>query len=342
MRILIVSRAFLPLLGGIETTTDAIARAFARLGHDVAVVTDTPSEGVDALPYAVDRKPSPGRLIRWVRWCDVCVHNNISVRSAWPLAFASRPWVVVHQTFLRRPDGSLSIADRVKRALLRRARSIAISNAVARDLPVPATIVPNPYRDDLFRITNAGPRPYELGFLGRLVPDKGADLLLAAVARLREEALAPRLLLIGSGPEEGRLRAQSERLGLCDQVVFAGAQSGPRLVDLLNDVRILVVPSLWPEPFGIVAVEAIACGCAVIGSEGGGLPEAIGPCGVTFPNGDVAALARRMRETLRDERRLQAFAAVAPAHLARHTAGAVAEAWLGILTAAAARRPRRS
>jgi glycosyltransferase involved in cell wall biosynthesis len=270
------------------------------------------------------------------------VHNNISLRAAWPLAVVGRPWVVVHQTFLRRPDGSLGLADRVKRGLLRRARSIAISNAVARDLPLPATIVPNPYRDDLFRITNPGSRPYELAYLGRLVSDKGAALLLEAMARLRAETFMPRLLLIGSGPEEGRLRAQTERLRLCDQVVFAGPQSGHKLVELLNKARILVVPSLWPEPFGIVAIEAIACGCAVIGSEGGGLPEAIGPCGITFPNGDAGALARRMAEILRDEQRLQAFAAAAPAHLARHTAGAVADAWLGVLTAATARRPRRS
>jgi len=342
MRILIVSRAFLPLLGGIETTTDAIARQLARLGHDVAVVTETPSEGVDALPYVIDRRPSPVRLIGWVRWCEVCVHNNISLRAAWPLAVVRRPWVVVHQTFLRRPDGSLSLADRVKRGLLRRARSIAISNAVARDLPVPSTIVPNPYRDDLFRITNPGPRPYDLVFLGRLVSDKGAALLLEAMARLRADMLAPRLLLIGSGPQEKRLRSRTERLGLSSQVVFAGSQSGHKLADLLNTARILVVPSLWPEPFGIVAIEAIACGCAVIGSEGGGLPEAIGPCGVTFPNGDAGALARRMAEILRDEQRLRAFAAAAPAHLARHTAGAVADAWLAVLTEAAARSPHRS
>ncbi len=341
MRILIVSRAFLPLLGGIETTTDALAREFSRRGHEVAVLTETPSAGIDALPYVVDRQPTVDRLLRWVRWCDVCVHNNISLRAVWPLALVRRPWVVVHQTFLRRADGSLSLADFVKRRLLGLAHSIAISQAVARDLPGPAAIVPNPYRDDLLRITNPGPRPYDLAFLGRLVSDKGAGLLLDALGRLRIQGLAPRLLLIGAGPEEAALRAQSAALGLGAQVNFSGPQSGHELAALLNQARILVVPSLWLEPFGIVAVEGIACGCAVVGSQAGGLPEAIGPCGLTFPNGDSEALARRLAELLGDEARLREFAAAAPAHLARHTTQAVADAWLSVLSAATVRFPRR-
>jgi len=101
----------------------------------------------------------------------------------------------------------------------------------------------------------------------------------------------------------------------------------------LNEARILVVPSLWNEPFGIVALEGIACGLAVVGSAGGGLPEAIGPCGLTFPNGDAAALAARLAELLRRPGRIGELLAAAPAHLARHNPTAAARAYLAVMGA---------
>ena len=67
------------------------------------------------------------------------------------------------------------------------------------DVPVKSAIVPNPYRDDIFRRTNDGPRPIELAFVGRLVSDKGVAVLLAALGRLQTSGLSPRLRLILTG-----------------------------------------------------------------------------------------------------------------------------------------------
>ena len=332
MRILISSHAFLPSLGGIETTTDALARAFQRRGHDVTVVTRTPADGADDLPYRVLRRPGAGALLAAVRDCDVFLHNNISLRAAWPLLIHRRRFVVAHQTRLRQPGGGLSLADRGKRLALRCARSIAISRAVATDLPLPAAVVPNPYRDDVFSRLGDGPRPVDLAFVGRLVSDKGVALLLTALGRLKAHGLTPRLRVIGAGPEEAALRRQVDALGLAAQVEFAGPRRGAELAALLNECRILVVPSLWAEPFGIVAVEGIACGCAVVGSAAGGLPEAIGPCGVTFANGNWGELAERLEEMLREPERLAPLLAAAPAHLARHTADAVAAGYLAVMS----------
>ena len=76
--------------------------------------------------------------------------------------------------------------------------------------------------------------------------------------------------MIGDGPEASRLQEQAARLGIGGQIDFLGARRGEELVGLLNRHRILVVPSRYNEPFGIVALEGIACGCVVIGSEGAG------------------------------------------------------------------------
>src|SRR2546423_11563028 len=112
------------------------------------------------------------------------------------------------------------------------------------------------------------PRNKELVFLGRLVSDKGADLLLMSLAKLKAQGLTPKLTVIGTGPEECSLKQQSVRFGIDGQVSFVGAKIETDLAQLLNEHQIMVVPSRWQEPFGIVALEGIACGCIVVGSEG--------------------------------------------------------------------------
>ena len=73
--------------------------------------------------------------------------------------------------------------------------------------------------------------------------------------------------------------------------------------------------SRWAEPFGIVALEGIACGCAVVGTALGGLPEAIGPCGLTVPNADTSAMGRALRSLLEDDSLRAAYRSCAQVHL---------------------------
>lgn len=336
MKILIYSPAFHPSVGGIETLVSTLAREFAREGHEVKVVTRTPAAATAAggdgeFPFEVVRGPGRLRLLRLVRWCEVYFQPNVSLRGLWPLALARRPWVVSHNNWYARPGGRLIWRDRLKHLLARRATGISVSPAVAAHVArAPSVVIPNAYREDVFRLMPGFERERELVFVGRLVSDKGADLLLDALAQLKTRGLAPRLTIVGGGPEEEALRRQAEELGVAGRVSFAGVRRGEELAQLLNAHRVMVVPSRWDEPFGIVALEAIACGCAVVGSEGGGLPEAIGPCGVTFPNNDAGALARALEDLLTNDARLASLRAGAQAHLARHRPREVARAYLKV------------
>jgi glycosyltransferase involved in cell wall biosynthesis len=166
-----------------------------------------------------------------------------------------------------------------------------------------------------------------------LVSDKGAGMLLDAL-RLMNRQL--QLTIVGDGPERPALEKQVIDLQLQAQVKFPGSRQGEELADLLRQHEILVVPSLWQEPFGIVALEGIACGCVVIGSAGGGLSEAIGPCGVTFPNGDARALADAIARLLDDSAERHRLRQNASAHLARFTPRWVAAVYLETMT-----KPRR-
>ncbi len=315
MRILITSPAFLPSLGGLELATASLAGGLSALGHEVVVVTTTPGPA-DECAYRIVRRPSAHALHVLARWCDVYYQANVSLRLLWPLLLVRRPWVVSHHTWYRQHGGRRALRDWLKILLVRRAAaSIAVSHAIAADLGGRPTVIENGYRDRLFTVLAEVARDRELVFVGRLVSDKGCDLLLDALGRL-EAGVS--LTVVGDGPDRQRLEQQAAALGLGSRVEFLGALNGEPLVRILNAHEVLVVPSRYREPFGIVALEGIACGCVVVASEGGGLKDAVGPCGQTFPNGNITALAARLVEILADGELRARCRAAAPAHLQDH------------------------
>jgi glycogen(starch) synthase len=342
MKVLIYSPAFLPRVGGLEINTAHLAAQLASHGLEVVVVTRTASDGKDEGPYRVVRNPSPLELLRWTRWCDVYLQQNVSLRGLWPLLLVRRPWVASHHSWYCRSDGHVAWQDRLKRRLLRYAAgSIAVSQAVAEDLETPSLVIPNTYRDHLFRVLPGVVRSRDLVFLGRLVSDKGADLLIDALGLLAGQGIRPSLTVIGDGPERNSLAEQTRQRGVAGQVELVGLRQGEELVRLLNEHRVLVVPSRYQEPFGIVALEGIACGCMVLGSAGGGLKNAIGPCGLTFANGDVAALAAVLETVLNDPELIRGLLRGAPEHLAAHGTEATTQAYVRELERAVAGEVRR-
>lgn len=131
-----------------------------------------------------------------------------------------------------------------------------------------------------------------------MVPDKGCDLLIDALRLLRSAGLKPTLTVNGDGPERNALEQHAINSGLHSQILFAGKISGLVLARELNRHRVIVIPSRWNEPFGIVALEGMACGCFPVVSSGGGLPEATGGNGIVFQNGDVNELANAIKTAM--------------------------------------------
>ena len=111
---------------------------------------------------------------------------------------------------------------------------------------------------------------------------------------------------------------------------------------MLRQHNIMVVPSIWEESFGVVALEGAACGCVVLGSDGGGLPEAIGPCGTTFRRGDVSDLGSKLAYLLRHPAEWDRYRAAAPAHLELHRPERVARRYLEVFEHAAEGSPVRN
>lgn len=141
----------------------------------------------------------------------------------------------------------------------------------------------------------------------RLVPEKGVDLLLHAVANLPG---IWQLRIAGEGPAKPQLEALAQQLGIADRVFFDGPVGSQQMPAYLQSLDVLVLASRtlpnWKEQFGRVLVEAMACEVAVIGAESGEIPHVIGDAGLTFPEADVEGLHKHLlhliqSETLRDE-----------------------------------------
>lgn len=329
MRILISSHAFAPSLGGIETVSMLLAQEFVALGQTVVVVTETP--GAAECDFEVVRHPSPGQLLSLLKESDIFWQNNLSLRTLWPVMLQSRPVVVTHQGSYCRPPSGFDGSLRLKRAVAQRLTGVAISEFIAESFAGKPVVIPNPYDARVFRRTAPGnARTGELLFVGRLVAEKGLDILLDALSRLRSRALRPSLTIVGAGPTLEDMKKLATDLGLNDQVNFVGPQRGEALAKTYNAHRVLMVPSRYEEPFGVVALEGIACGCVVVASRGGGLPEAVGPCGLTFPNGDAAALADMLEGLLRVPGGDESFLEKAPAHLAHFQPDVIAKRYLDL------------
>jgi glycogen synthase len=334
MKIAIYSPLFYPSVGGLETVVSILAHEFYQQGHEVKLISETPASEKNTFPFDVVRNPSRRDLLHLVNWCDVYFQPNISLKGLWPLLLHPKPWVAAHNNWYTRTNGRYGWQDWLKHFVTRFAANISVSQAVAQHISTPSTVIPNPYQAELFQEYPEIERTQELVFLGRLVSDKGVDLLIEALANLKILGLQPRLTIIGQGPEEQSLRQYVETLNLSEQVTFVGVRVEQSLVQLLNAHQIMVVPSRWQEPFGIVALEGIACGCVIVGSEGGGLQEAIGPCGLTFPNGDVQALTNVLSELLLHPETQHPYRQAATAHLSQHQSVQVAAAYLRVFEAA--------
>ncbi len=149
------------------------------------------------------------------------------------------------------------------------------------------------------------PRPsgrgFVVGYVGRLVEQKGVDLLLEALSGLEGTW---RAYVLGSGPESEALRSQAKALGLAHRVSFEAQIPSGQMPAYYHELDALVVPSRtrpnWKEQFGRVIVEAMACGVPVIGSDSGEIPNVIGDAGLVFPEERADILRAHLARLLGD------------------------------------------
>jgi glycosyltransferase involved in cell wall biosynthesis len=141
-------------------------------------------------------------------------------------------------------------------------------------------------------------------FAGRVVAPKGVDVLIRAAREVEAE-----FVVCGDGRRLEAMRRLARRLGVAERVRFTGWLDGAQLAEELASASVLALPSLWPEPFGLVGIEAHAAGRPVVASATGGIADWLedGVSGMTVPAGDVSRLAAALNELLADPDRRHAM-----------------------------------
>lgn len=292
MKILMTSEFFYPHIGGIETVTEYLADEFSRMGHEVKIVTTTQETGDRVFSYEVLRKPSVKQLWRAYNWCDVFVHQGISLKRVWPLLIKKKPWFVIyHQVYFQS-----GIKGRIKKFLSYFAHNIAVSKTTYKGYGLSSgVVIYNSYSSKNFKSLNFTSKRTGIIFVGKLSKEKGVYVLLDAFEKMKKtKGINEKLILVGDGPQRKEIENYARTLTTSKDIEFLGFKSPHEICILLNKAKVQVVPSVAPEAFGVVVLEGLACGCQVIGSDGDGIKEALNDCGLVFKKGSSSSLCSQL------------------------------------------------
>lgn len=224
-----------------------------------------------------------------------CLRNRCVTPLSWPFDMAQ---MALHRKWRANIDATVALSSTVERHLTDAALG-------------PVTLIENAVSERPARPSLGGPP--RLCFAGRVVAEKGLDVLIDALARSERSDLV--LDVVGDGPESGAARALARRIGVDERIEWHGHLHGEALERVLDRAWVQVVPHTWDEPFGNVVTEAMARGTAVIASDAGGPSEIIDHdiTGLLVPPGDAAALASAIDALVADVARCEAIGAAARA-----------------------------
>jgi glycosyltransferase involved in cell wall biosynthesis len=267
-------------------------------------------------------------------------HNRAPVALALAAALPRIPVLLVLHNEARTSDGLASAAERA--ALLQRlAGIVCVSEFVRRGVTdgLPPALaarvhaIPNGLPLDALP-PPASPRDPLILFVGRLTPEKGADAFVAACARALPALPGWHACIIGArwygdgreSPYVAAVRRDAAKAG----VALEGFRDNAATLARMACAAIVVVPSLWPEPLGRVAQEALALGAAVVSSGRGGLPEATGDAALTADPDSPDALAEAILRLARDPALRAELAARGQRHAARFSMAATVARWTAL------------
>ncbi len=332
MKIVVHCVYFPPEVGGLESHVHYLCRGLVKRGHEVTVVTSlsqpglAPEEDIDGI--RVHRTPLPAR--NWWGWLAHAVGSTPRTRAAvqgadvvhaqaFPsllpcsvaLAGSSTPLVcTLHTSHFLRLAANRLFSPSLGRLVELSDHNFAASKEIA-DVgeglgpTIEVEVLVNGVETDIFRPGDGSlPRAdgrRRLVVPRRLFPKNGVEFFVRAMPEIAAGADVD-VIVIGDGPERGRLETLAGELGVADRIDFLGARPHAEMPGLLRSADLAVFPSLV-EATSVAALECMACELPVAASAVGGLPQIVDDSvGGLFPPADPAALAAKVLELLADER----------------------------------------
>lgn len=270
------------------------------LSKHIQLFAYDPRPIIDALrdhrPHVIDMNHEPfsvacAEILTLCSWfapeTPVVMQTAQNILRRYPLPFR---WF--EQRAFRRVAAAYVCSETVREVLL------------TKGFEKPISIIPFGVNMDSFvpTVRRARKGPLTIGFVGRMLPGKGLNVLADALKRLNDESW--QLLVVGDGPERAAFEQQLKSAGLDSRAKFTGAVDYHRVPDYFRQIDMLVVPTETTdrirEQFGRVIVEAMASGIPVVGSTCGAIPEVIGKAGLVVSEGNGYALANALRRLIKD------------------------------------------
>lgn len=309
--------------GGIERYVAYLSQGLRGRGHEVAVVCPpgSPLEmecGVRTIPIALRKQfgfwlyPRFLRLFRESRWDVVHIHFSpdfvipamAAKKAGQPLLAMTRhvalPWSPPKvKRYLSLFDHIIPVSEAVRGKL--HESGVPDGKMTVAKAGAPA-LVPTNQPEEVRRELGIPEGAFAVGFFGRLVEDKGVQVLIEAMRRARSEVVAE---VFGDGPYRPKLEAMARELA--HRVRFRGFSTD--VPNLMGAMDAVAIPSVWDEPFPYSALEAMSLGKPIVASDTGGLPELVedGKTGLLFPKADSESLANRLNRLSGDRECAKAF-----------------------------------
>lgn len=250
-----------------------LAQIIARVRPDVLHIDEEPYNFATFHAARAMRRHNPHAHILFFSWQNI-------LRNYPP------PFSLVEKYVYQHADAAIAGSLEAQSVLRRKGYNKPL--VVIPQFGVPESFAPHASpRDDTQII---------IGYAGRLVREKGIEVLLRALAQVRAQNW--QLKILGSGPQYASLAQLARELNIDGRVNFAAWVASDDMPSFYHSLDVLVVPSLtqpnWKEQFGRVIMEAMACGVPVIGSSSGEIPNVLGDAGIVVPEANVDALAHAL------------------------------------------------
>jgi glycosyltransferase involved in cell wall biosynthesis len=250
-----------------------------------------------------------------------CFYNYANIERRYPPPFS------LFECYAFRHAAHALAANQEAAAIIRRHGYTGPLTVIAQFGVDPQLFAPPPCR------TSGASGSMTIGYVGRLVPEKGVLDLVEALARLPRDC---RLQIVGGGVQRAAIEQRIGELGLVSRATVRPWTADTPAV--LRELDVLVLPSRttpnWKEQFGRILIEAMSCGLAVVGSSSGEIPHVLGDGGLTDPEGDVAALADTLHMLVQEPgRRAELGERGRTRVLAEYTQAALARRYLDVYRA---------
>jgi glycogen(starch) synthase len=301
MKILIISSQFYPMIGGVPEMTQNYAKVFSDFGNEVKLIVGNnyTKEYFYKKNIKVFIKPNFIEKNNLFNWADIIFKVHVSLRLAPFRPKHLKKTIVSIHNFLMSKDLNINyFITKIKINYLKTvAKIFYVSHFLRKKNNLKGNVIYNFYDSNNF-YNKKKIRNKKIIYVGNLLESKGIHLLLKAVALIKDKLNFSDVSIVGDGYKKKELKALSRQLKI-DQYIrfYPGTKNKKKINNFYNNHKIHVVPSI-NEPFGVVVLEGLACGCINISSRSGGLIEAAGECGTFFKSNNYHDLANVLLKRL--------------------------------------------